>query len=269
MSNPKKIVIRLKEILEKNSSVASLVLVGSQARETVYKADRYSDLEAFIVVKDKTAKKLEKELPKLAKRLGKVLFSFKHDIGFVAVYDDLFRLEFPVIVYADMEKVLCRPRLQEIKVLIDKTNGYLQKVLDKRPAAIDYEELFKNKAINFWYWQIIGVQYFKKGEIYNARAILNIHASALIKLFELLNNPEIVLLEANKRVEEFLTKDQLNLLKEIIVEYDPEKIKQALIKVMDIFSDLVKQIKEKYGYDYDGTIETKTKSKLLKILTSG
>lgn len=266
MTNLHKIINYLKKSLENDPDVLALVLVGSQARKDIYKADKYSDLEAYIVVGDENVPIFEKQLPDLAKSLGNVLFSFKHTIGYVAVYDDLFRIELPVVKQSDMASIFNRPKAQTVKVLIDKTNGQLGKILSQRPDTINYEELFQNIVINFWYWQIIGVEYFKKGEIYNARAILNIHSSALIKLFELLNNPAVLLLETNKRVEQFLTQDQLKLLKQITVKYDLVEIKQALLKVMDIFADTVMQIKNKYGWIFDGYIEEKIKPKILGLL---
>lgn len=266
MSNPVEIIEKLKEELEKNPSVVALVLIGSQARETIYKASKYSDLEALIMTKDENAQKFEQELPKIVAKFGEVLFSFKHDIGFVAVYEDLLRIELPVIKLSKMESIFSRPKQQEVKILVDKTNGQLEGVLTKRPDFIDYEKLFKEKVVNFWYWQIIGAQYFKKGEIYNSRAILNIHASALIKLFELLNNPEILSLEANKRVEEFLTKEQLSKLQDITPGYNKYEIKKALVTVMNIFPIVFEQIKNKYGYKYDENIEKKLKPKILKLL---
>lgn len=148
-SSSNKIIEKLKEELEKNSSVIALVLIGSQARKTIYKADNCSDLEAFIIVKDGDVQKVEQECPMLASKSGEVLFSFKHEIGFVAVYENLFRIELPVIKQSDMAKVFSRPKLQEIKILIDKTNGDLEKVLDKRPTTVDFELVFQDKVINF------------------------------------------------------------------------------------------------------------------------
>ena len=260
------IIEKLSEELKKNSSVKALVLIGSHARETIYKASKYSDLEAIIVVKDEDVQKIEQELPKLVTKFGNVLLSFKHQIGFVVVYEDLFRLELPVAKQSETPSVFNRPKAQELKVLIDKTDGQLERILKKRPETMDFAEFFKDKVLNFWYWQIIGVQYFKKGELYNTRAILNIHASALIKLFELLNYPEVLLLEANKRVEEFLKEDQLKQLKDLTPSYHNNEIKNALKVSMIIFPSLFDQIKSKYGYFYDKNIEIKVKSKILELL---
>ncbi len=267
--NPNKIIECLKEEFEKSSSVIALVLIGSQARETIYKAGSYSDFEALIIVKDNKVSSIEQELPKIVSKFGEILFYFKHNIGFVAVYDDLFRIELPVVKQSEMKSVFSRPKAQEVKALIDKTGGQLGGILAKRPESIDYRKLFKEKVVNFWYWQIIGVQYFKKGEIYNARAILNIHASALIKLFELLNNPKTLLLETNKRVEEFLTSDQLKLLKDITPGYHEHEIRQALETAVSIFPTVFDQIKKRYGYNYDKNIDKKVKPKILELLEGG
>lgn len=266
MTEPNQLILKLKVKLENDPDVLAFVLVGSQARETIYKAGQFSDLEAFIVVKDEDTGRMEKKLPEIAGSLWEVLFSFKHQIGFVAVYDDLLRVELPVIKQSDMRSIFRRPKTQEVKILIDKTNGQLKEILNKRPNTINYKKLFRDIVVNFWYWQIIGVQYFKKGELYNTRAILNIHASALIKLFELLNNPEILLLETNKRVEEFLTQDQLSQLRSVTPSYNKYEIKKALEIAMIIFPNVFDQIENKYRYDYVKNIEKKIKPEILKLM---
>jgi len=222
--NPKELIVRLKEKFDNDSRVLAFILVGSQARETVYTANKYSDMEAYVITKDENIEKFEQNLPELVRKMGTVLFSFKHQVGFVTVYDDLFRLELPVIKESGMEGLFNRPKAQVVKVLIDRTNGKLEEILEKRPDNIDYSSEFKDKVINFWHWQIIAVQYFKKGETYNTRAVLNIHTSALIKLFELLNDPLVLLLENNKRIEQFLTKEQLTQLQEIAPAYNKQQI---------------------------------------------
>lgn len=131
----------------------------------------------------------------------------------MAVYEDLFRLELPVIKMSGLKGLFNRPKTQVIKVLVDRTEGKLEKILADRPNEIDHGKEFKDKITNFWFWQILAVQYFKKGELYNTRAVMGIHTSALIWVFELLNDPTILLLETNKRIEQFLTPEQLSSTK--------------------------------------------------------
>ncbi len=266
MSNTKLILDRLVVELKQKESVVAFVLIGSQARDEVYKANDFSDIEAIIVVKDEDFVEFESGLDSLVRQLGNVLFSFKHQIGFVATFDDLFRLELPVVKQSEIKSTFSRPKAQTVKILIDKTDGKLEEVLNNRPETTNYEELFKDKAINFWYWQIIAVQYFKKGELYNSRVVLNIHTSALIKLLELLNEPTVLDLETNKRIEQFLSKEQLDLLRKTSPSYNPDQIKQSLFDVMEIFPKIFLEVKSKYGYEFDETLEEKLKPKLLEFL---
>ncbi|MDP3917625.1 MAG: aminoglycoside 6-adenylyltransferase [Candidatus Woesebacteria bacterium] len=266
MMSPKEITDALTKIFQDDPRVVAFTLVGSQAREDVYKATKYSDMEGYIITKDEFVEAVEGELLDILTKFGKILFSFKHDIGFMAIYEDLFRIETPVIKESGMKQLFSRPKFQTVKILVDKTNGELRAILDKRPDGIDIPRIFKDKVVNFWNWQIIGAQYLKKGEIYNTRAILNIHASVLIKLFELINDPNILLLETNKRVEEFLTSDQLKVLAEITPSYDKSQIEKSLWKVMDIFPVVFKDIKEKYGYSYDESLEEKVKPRVTNLL---
>lgn len=252
--------------LQKNPSVVAFTLVGSQARDSIYTATKDSDLEAYVISKDNNVVFVEKELTDILNGFGKILFSFKHDIGFMAIYENLFRIEIPVIKESEMKSLFTRPKAQTVKVLIDKTNGELTSILDARPEVIDFAKVFESKVINFWNWQIIGAQYFKKGEIYNTRAILNIHASTLIKLFELLNDPNILLLETNKRIEQFLNNDQLKFLSEITPAYEKTEIKKSLLRAMEIFPPVFEDIKEKYEYGYDQSLEEKVKSRVLNLL---
>ena len=266
MVDPKKLINHLKIELEENPSVKAFVLVGSQAREDVYKATKYSDMEAYIIADDKNVSAVEKQLPEILNKYTQILFWFKHAIGFVAVDSDLFRIELPVIKESGLEGLFCRPKAQLVKVLIDRTEGRLEKILAKRPEKIEHEEEFKNWVVNFWHWQIIGVQYFKKGELYNARSILNTHASVLIKLFELYNDPGILLLESRKRVEQFLTLEQLEKLKTVTPSYDRTSIKRALIRVMEIMPIVFSEISEKYKYEYDNSLGKRVKVKLSELL---
>lgn len=267
MIDPVKLTAQLKEIFGKDPLVVAFVLVGSQARESVYTASQYSDMEAYVITKDEDAESLELKLPGLVRKLGNVLLSFKHQVGFVAVYDDLFRLELPVIKQSGMKSLFSRPKAQVVKVLIDRTSGKLETILNSRPESIDHIRFLNDLVNNFWYWQVLGVQYFKKGEVYNTRVVLAINSSALIKLFELLNDPSILLLETNKRIEQFLTKEQLALLKETSPAYDMDQIRVSLNKIIDIFSQTARTVKEKYGYDYDESIEEKVRPKLVKLLS--
>ncbi len=266
--DPKNIIKQLVRQLNQNPLVSGFVLVGSQAREETYVADQYSDLEAYIIVKDENVEDFQKQLPDLVSKSGQVIFSYKNRwAGFSTVFEDLFRLELPIAKQSELILIFSRPKAQIVKILIDKTNGQLKKTLNDRPQTIDYQQLFQDQVEDFWYMVIVAVQYFKKGEVYNSRSALQILISSLIKLLELLQDPKIVLLETNKRIEQFLSVEQIALLKEVSPAYDSDQIKQSLKMIINAFSNLSKEVADKYNYQYRKDIEDKIKSKLLDSLS--
>lgn len=263
MKDPQEIISALKVELEKNPKVVALVLAGSYARETVYKADPYSDMEMYVVVEDDQKEDLESKLPEIVNNLGKIIFSYQNLwAGFSTVFENLFRLELPVVKRSDILSAFSRPKAQEVKIIFDKSDGELEKVLEKRPESLDFEKVFQEQITHFWYMAILAVQYFKKGEIYNSRSALGILQSSLIKLFEMLQDPNILLLETNKRVEQFLSVKQLEFLKKLSPAYDQEQIRSTLLEILDVFAQTTKEVAEKYQYKYDQEIETKIRPKL-------
>lgn len=264
------IISKLKEEISKKPSVIGLVLVGSYARGKIYSANEYSDMEVYVIVVDSNVSKVEKDLVEIAKKLGEIIFHYKNRwSGLSVVFDNLFRLELPVVKQSDIKSVFSRPTAQPVKVLIDKTNGELKKALDSRLREIDVEILFQETFLDFWYMAVLAVQYFKKGEYWNARHAQEVVlVPALIKLFEILDNKEALLLETNKRIEQFLSEERLNVLKKISGVYNSDNTRDVLKISMGEFVSACSEIKEKYGYKYEEDIVDKIKPKLEKLLDS-
>jgi len=267
MDKFEKIITSLKNELENNDKVLGLVLVGSTVRKNIYKATVHSDIEAYIVAKDQTTEEFEQELPKIVRSLGKVLFSYKNQwAGFSVVYEDLLRLELPIVEISNLKSVFDRPKAQPITILIDKTDGKLPQILDERPTNTDIEIIFEQTVKNFWYMAIVGAQYFKKGEFWNARHVMEVSLiPAIIKLIEIEKNPDVLSLESNKRIEEFIP-ENLQSIKKLSVKYDEEEIKKSLHESIYEFSDLTKELVVKNNYKpFDP--ENELKEKILKLLT--
>lgn len=269
MINRKRILTALKKKSEKNPLILGLVFVGSQTRKEIYTATPYSDMEVYIIVKDEDVNKIKKQLPSLVKSLGKIIFSYDNQwAGFSTVFEDLFRLELPIAKLSELDSVFSRPTAQEVKVLIDKTGGKLEKALANRPKTIDFQDFFQKKVIDFWYMTIIGVQYYKKGEIWNSRTVLQILQSSLIKFLELFQDPKILLLETNKNVEQFLSDEQINLLKQISPAYDEKEIRESLKRALGIFPQVFEKVAQKYDYQYNRELEKQIRPKLTALLES-
>lgn len=263
------LISSLKQQLEENYLIVGLVLVGSEARIDNYSSDKYSDIEAYIIVKDGAKQEVESQLPELVKNLGNVIFSYKNRwSGFSTVFKDLTRLELPVVEISEAPEVFSRPKAQSIKVLIDKTVGKLNGVLKKRPDTIDYAAIFAKKVDDFWYMSIVACQYFKRGELYNSISALHITNSAIIRLFEMLQDPKILLLESNKRIEKFISSEQESLLKELLPTYDKQAVKSSLKRSFAIFIDTAEKASLKYKFNYDAKKWEKIKERLVVLLNN-
>lgn len=267
MSNPRQIITLLASILQKNPYVLGLILVGSQARTNIYAANKHSDMEAYIIVKDENIEIFESQLPDIVNRLGKAIFSYKNRwAGFSTVFDDLFRLELPIAKQSELFSVFSRPKSQTVRVLIDKTNGRLEQVLKKRPRSVDSQKTFQEIILDFWYMSVVAVQYYQKGEIWNSRSALQVLLSSLIKLMEFLQDKNILLLETNKRMENFLSSEQISLLQKITPAYNKKQIKYSLKKIIEIFPKISSKIARKYNYSYRKDIEGEIKQKINDLI---
>ena len=271
MKGREDLILTLTQQLNNEPLVMGFVLVGSVAREQndIYSSDKFSDTEAYIIVKDEDVEKIERELVSIIKKLGKVIFSYKNRwSGFSTVFDDLFRLELPVVRLSEIPAVFSRPKAQPVKVLIDKTEGKLNEALEETPDTIDFADIFQKEVDDFWYMSVVASQYYKRGELYNTTSALHITVSSIIKLFEMLQDPKILLLESNKRIETFLSDQQLALLRELTPSYDRRTIEDALRRSFDIFLATAREASKKYDYDYDVEQGEEIKEKLLALLNS-
>ncbi len=253
MDKFEKIISRLKDELENNNKVLGLVLVGSTARENIYKATEYSDIEAYIIVGNQTSEQVEKTLSKIVSKLGTVLFSYHNQwAGFSCVFEDLLRLELPIVEESNIQNVFSKPKAQTVKVLIDKTNGKLQNALDKRPEEVNTQTILDQTVNDFWYMALVGAQYFKKGEYWNSRHVIEVSlVPNIIKILELNKNPNLLRLESNKRIEEFIP-ENLETLTKLSVGYEPENIKNAILNAIEEFQKLVSN-----QPNYAGRLKTK------------
>lgn len=261
------IISQIKKILEKDNRVVALVLVGSWARKTGYKASSFSDIEMYIFVKDKSFGDFKKDLESLPSKVGNVIFSYNNQwVGFSAVFEDLQRVELPLVKISEAKKILSRPIQQEVKVLFDR-GGAIERILKTRPKSIDYSSFFKNQYEDFWYMAIYTAQATGKGEYWLARQAMSVSLHPIIiRLMELYLKPEVVNLEDRKRIEEVLPEYNLGVLKEISSIYYKQSIVESFSKTLKVFSRVVRDAADKQSFTYNKRKEEKIFSKIEFLL---
>jgi predicted nucleotidyltransferase len=261
------IINKIKKILEKDNRVVALVLVGSQARKTGYKASSFSDIEMYIFVKDKTFGGFKKDLESLPSKVGNAIFTYNNQwAGFSGVFENLQRLELPLIKISEAKNILSRPIQQEVKVLFDKGES-IEKILKTRPKSIDCASFFKNQYEDFWYMAIYTAQAIGKGEYWLARQAMSVSLHPIIiRLMELYLKPEVVNLEDRKRIEEVLSDGYLEILKEISSAYDKQSIVESFQKTLKAFSKVVRETADKQSFIYDEKKDQEIFSKIDSLI---
>jgi len=131
------IIAKLETEIAKKPYIIGFVLVGSYARKEVYGATEFSDLEAYVITEESDTSKVEKGLVEIVGKLGKVIFHYKNRwSGFSVVFENLFRLELPVVNGSDIKNVFsdkkrCIPLTEKIFFLYSyyRDQGTLRLIL--------------------------------------------------------------------------------------------------------------------------------------------
>lgn len=265
--SPLQLINKIKELLLNDKRVIALILVGSYARKTIYKATIYSDIEMYIVIPDNFFDEFKKDLETLPSKIGNVIFYYNNRwAGFSMVFENLQRLELPLVKKSEANIIFSRPIHQEVKVLFDKSKT-LEKILKNRPTSINYKSFFKNQYQDFLYMTIYTAQAIAKGEYWLARQAMSVSLHPIIiRLLELHTNPQALNLEDRKRIEKILPMDDLKILKDISSNYDKDSIFKSFFKTLDIFSMVVDKIVQKQKFNYDKKKEEETFSKIKELL---
>lgn len=256
--------------LESTPDVRALVLAGSRVKDSAYASSVHSDAEAYIVVRDGTKEKTERMLQVLLADTGDVLLIYRNAwAGTSALYSDLFRLELPVITESDMKSVFSRPKAQAVEILLDRTDGKLQKILDSRPISVDFKKDYIRTTEDAWYMLVVACQYYAKGEYWNARhAMEAVLIPRLIRLMQTESHPEALNLEPHKRLEQYLTGKQLEILRTLSVGYDKAAIRRSLLEYLRLLPGISRKAAAATGSRYDGSLPRELSEKLRILLGS-
>lgn len=261
---PAHILTELKKKFDTHSAVVGFVAVGSQVRDAGYAAKRYSDVEAYVIVEDTRVAEVEGNLLDVIKTLDTVIFNYKNRwAGWCFVLENFMRVELPVVKRSQLDAVFIRPKAQPVEILIDKTEGELSEVLRQRPREANLSTIFFDAVNDFWYMSLVAVQYWLKGEIWNARHALEVSlVPALIKIMQMQVAPEALSLESHKRLEQFLPETEKGLLQQLSPGYDQGEVRNVLKKIVNVFGDRAQQAAHKHGLVYPQEVEEKMRPRL-------
>lgn len=264
-----RLLTRLTSSFRKQPSVLAFVLVGSRTAHGAYNATEHSDIEAYCIVSDGSKTSFETYLNEYLKTTGSVIMTYRNQwAGICTVYDDLLRLELPVVERSLMRDTFSRPKKQPVKVLFDRTSGELAGVLDARPDSIDLKREYNYLVEDAWYMLVVSCQYYKKGEYWNARHVMEVVLiPRLVRLMQMESRSDALLLESHKRLEQFLTENHLTIIKTLSVSYDAEAIRTSLDVYLNALPGIARSVAGTYGWVYARDVEKHCTLKLSILLT--
>jgi hypothetical protein len=191
---------------------------------------------------------VESELHTHVHQLGKeVIFCYKNRwAGLCTLYEDFLRLEIILTMKSQINEKFSRPKQQTVKVLLDRMGNELKDTLENRPDSLNYRTLYNETLRDFGYMSVVATQYFLKGEYWNTRHALEVALVPLyIRSVFLLENQEFLLLESNKRLEQFLPAEYLKKLIKMSPSYNQTEISESLKYISREFHEIAQLIATK------------------------
>jgi predicted nucleotidyltransferase len=219
------------EVLEADARVIGVALGGSYISKQM---DEYSDLDFVIVVRDENLPRDGEARKEIAEKLGPLLTSFTAEhVGeprlLICLYGaPLFKVDLKFVLPESLEH-----RVEDPTVLYDP-QGVIAKAM-KETVALYPSPDWQRIEDGFWVWLQYAAAKIRRGELLEARAILNFIIEKVLgplALFEAGQQP------AGVRRLEFLAPDRAAALARLYVGLDKVSLKVALLEAVDIYLSL-------------------------------
>lgn len=253
-----KIIQRVVDELSQSSSIAALVLVGSQVKGNKFPPDKFSDIEFYVVALDENyeeAEKLVQSIQTIFK--DDVILAYKNQwSGWSVLFKNLLRLELPLVKASD-KTVFSRSEEQKIEVLYSKPNFKLKKgEAENKTESVSPEKEFELPIKDFWYMTVYAAQHIGRGEIWLARDAIRISMQGKVKrLLQEIYHKDTLALDRDRRIELTWSPKELDILKETSSAYDKNDVVRAfwanikytgeLLEKMGIGTNLFEEYKSK------------------------
>lgn len=228
-------LIHAMKILEADARVIGFALGGSYISKQM---DEYSDLDFVIVVSDESLPRDTVARREIAEKLGPLLTSFTAEhVGEPRL---LICLYGPPLFKVDLKFVLADSLSQRVEnptVLYDP-KGVLEMGIAES-VAVYLSPNWQRIEDGFWVWLQYAAAKIRRGELLEARAILNFIIEKVLGPLALIDAGHK---PAGVRRLEFLAPDRAAALAKLYVGLDKVSLKAALLEAMDIYVSLRKDV---------------------------
>jgi len=224
-----RILQRIKSLVEKDSRFVGLWTVGSMATG---KADKYSDLDLYLLVEKQYYDQVYSERSSFAGKIGKVLSTFEVEWLNCQLYG--------VILdnYVEVDLCYCKPEQLEIfgpyRIVVDK-NGDLNELLLKHtiPYTMDAKKHLREHLDFAAYNLLHAINMLGRGEYWSSVRQVEMLRKRIISLIGLQTKTDVE--EEYRKLEHLVTQGVNESLQKTLCDYDFEGIAEAINAVAVLF----------------------------------
>ena len=240
------------EVLKDDDSVIGITAGGSWLTDEL---DEYSDLDLILVTKDKVAGNKEKMIS-YAGKMGNLLNAFTGEhVGdprvLICLYDNpLLHVDIKFLTPEEFHK-----RVEDPFILHD-TDDQLKNIIEKTEAKFPTTG-FQWMEDRFWTWVHYDLVKIGRGEYFEAHDGFALFRDMIVGPLMHIKNGNLP--RGVRKVETHIAKEELELLKQTIPQYN----RQSLIKTLEEVVSLYRKLREDVFTD-DIILRTETESKVME-----
>jgi hypothetical protein len=247
-------VDRVISVAREDRTILGVAIGGSWISQEI---DEFSDID-FVIVTEDIVSDSKSKMDEYAGKFGNLLNSFTGEhVGeprlLVCMYDDpLIHVDYKFVVLDEFQHrvedpVVVYDRDESLKEIITRTQSHWPEV--------DYQWL----EDRFWTWVHYGALKIGRGELFEAIDFISfVRTNVLSQLLQLKYGNKA---RANRKLETFLSDDDLDKLKDTIGGNSRESIISALVSAIDFYRELREEL---FGENVQ--IRTKTEERCTSYL---
>ena len=250
----KAILERILEVLGSDNRVRALFIGGSFASE---QADKYSDLDLYILVDDKQYESFIEDRLQIAQRVAPVLFHGDVVLDFhlfIVIFENLVKADLGIASASKFSHVHTGP----FKVLLDR-HKLLFGVDFKEKVTTEYLRKELEGMIRwFWYDVFAATNELCKDDLWTAHLVAERAREKLANLIRARCEPHHELRGYNKLGRQ-VTSQELAPIMKTFYTFEKEEMINALNAMIQIYEKEARFLCRKYGISYPQRLQTKVK----------
>jgi predicted nucleotidyltransferase len=266
-SEHRKIAENILERLKPDERVLGVYLSGSFAHG---RADRYSDLDFYIVVASEHRDRIKQDHASLRADVGELLSDFpathmSDPNQLIALY----KASYPVHVdyqYRTPEELAARTKDRHVLIFWDKSgelSAWKNKCAEVRETYAPTQESLQYFEDRFWTWCIYADSKIRRGELWEARDMIEYLRNNVI--VRLISYSKSVPFEGNRRLETKFSDETLSVLQSTLQKgHSPNGYAKALLSLADLYVELMDRAIKKFRLE----IQRSDSASVRKILAT-